>query len=120
MKYFRLLKFAEAQHYIVGNIPGSEITEGDVLTEYIGSGPQQGNGLHRYVFLLYEQPGNLTFYEKRLKKDVDPMRVGFSSRKFVEKYALGEPIAGNFFQAEWDEFVPKLYAELSKNTKNLS
>lgn len=31
---------------------------------------------------------------------------------FVTKYNLGNPVAGNFYQAEWDDYVPKLYAKL--------
>jgi len=111
------MEFLEAQHYIVGNIPGNKTSEGNVLTEYIGAGPRKGTGLHRYVLLVYEQPKFLNFEEKILKKNLNLKRVGFSSRNFARKYELGEPIAGNFFQAEWDSYVPNLYAELTRNTK---
>ena len=37
----------------------------------------------------------------------------FKIRDFAKKYNLGEPIAGNFYQAEWDDYVPKLYEQLS-------
>lgn len=67
------------QHWIVGNIPGDNIDSGDVLTECefngncenyssamtlvpsnvsdVGAVPARGTGLHRYVFLLFEQNG---------------------------------------------------------------
>lgn len=33
-------------------------------------------------------------------------RASFSLKKYVDKYKLGNPVAGNFFQAEWED-VPK-------------
>lgn len=36
----------------------------------------------------------------------------FAIRKFAGKYNLGDPIAGNFYQAQWDDYVPKLYEQL--------
>jgi hypothetical protein len=106
-------KFREWHHYLVGNIPGSDISKGDVLSEYVGSGPPEGTGKHRYVFLVYEQPGKLTFDEKRLTNRSGDGRGKFSIRDFAKKYKLGQPIAGNFYQAEWDDYVPKLYEQLS-------
>lgn len=35
-------------------------------------------------------------------------RYYFSARKFAAKHNLGEPYAGNFFQATYDDFVPVL------------
>lgn len=41
-------------------------------------------------------------------------RAQFFVRKLVEKYKLGNPVAGNFFQAQFDENVPKLRAARAK------
>lgn len=98
---------------MVGNIPGGDISKGEVLSDYVGSGPPQGTGLHRYVFLIYEQSGKLNFDEKRLTNRSGDHRGKFSIRNFAKKYNLGQPIAGNFYQAEWDDYVPKLYEQLS-------
>jgi len=106
-------KFREWHHWLVGNIPGNDVSKGETLSEYVGSGPPQGSGLHRYAYLVYEQPGKLKFNEKRLSNRSGDGRGKFSARKFAAKYKLGEPIAGNFYQAEWDEYVPKLYEQLS-------
>merc|ERR1711973_958518 len=46
--------FREWHHWLVVNIPGNNISQGDVLSEYVGSGPPQGTGLHRYIFLAYK------------------------------------------------------------------
>lgn len=50
----------EWNHWLVVNIPGLHVHMGQVLTDYVGSGPPEGTGLHRYVFLLYKQNGKIT------------------------------------------------------------
>lgn len=107
-------KYREWHHWLVGNIPGDKIEDGETLSEYVGAGPPKGTGLHRYVFVVYKQPeGKITFDEKRLTNRSGDNRGGFHIREFAKKYKLGEPVAGNFFQAEWDDYVPKLYEQLS-------
>lgn len=39
-------------------------------------------------------------------------RGGFSIAKFAAKYNLGDPVAGNFYQAKYDDYVPILYKQL--------
>uniref|UniRef100_A0A2A4J3M2 Eukaryotic translation initiation factor eIF1 n=1 Tax=Heliothis virescens TaxID=7102 RepID=A0A2A4J3M2_HELVI len=41
-------KFREWHHWLVGNILGSDLAKGEILSDYIGSGPPKGTGLHRY------------------------------------------------------------------------
>ncbi|XP_047999604.1 phosphatidylethanolamine-binding protein 1-like [Leguminivora glycinivorella] len=109
-------KFREWHHWLVSNIPGNNVAAGETLSAYVGSGPRsnlpQGTGLHRYVFLVYQQPGKLNFDEPRLPNTSGDNRGGFSIHKFATKYGLGNPIAGNFYQAEWDDYVPILYKQL--------
>lgn len=71
-----------------------------------------GTGLHRYVFLIYKQNGELKFDEPRLPNTSGENRGGFSIAKFAEKYNLGNPVAGNLYQAQWDDYVPILYKQL--------
>lgn len=94
------------------NIPGKDISKGDVLSEYIGSGPPPNTGLHRYVFLVYKQPGKLNFEEKHLTNRSGDGRNNFSIKNFAIKYKLGNPIAGNLYQAAYDDYVPILYKQL--------
>lgn len=63
-------KFREWRHWTVVNIPGNNVADGETLFEYIGAGPPQDTGLHRYVFLLYKQTGKLPFNEKYIGKYV--------------------------------------------------
>lgn len=39
-------------------------------------------------------------------------RNNTKAKDIVAEYHLGVPVAGNFYQAEWDDYVPKLYAKL--------
>lgn len=105
-------KFREWHHWLVGNIKGGDISGGDFLSRYIGSGPPPKTGLHRYVFLVYKQPKFIVFDEIRLLNNSGDGRANFSISKFAEKYQLGEPIAVNFFQAKYDDYVPILYKQL--------
>jgi len=103
----------EFDHWRVGNIPGSDVSKGEVLSGYIGAGPPVGTGFHRYVFLLFKQPGKLTFDEPRLSNRSGDGRANQQIIKFAEKYGLGNPIAGNYYQAEYDDYVPILRAQLA-------
>lgn len=103
----------EVLHWLVVNIPGNEIKKGEILAEYIGSGAPKGTGLHRYVFLVYQQPGVLTCDEPRISNRSREGRINFSIRNFAVKYNLGQPVAGNLFQAQYDDYVPKLHEQLS-------
>ncbi|KAL4712389.1 hypothetical protein ACJJTC_001550 [Scirpophaga incertulas] len=87
-------KIREVHHWLVGNIPGGNVAEGEVLTAFIGSGPPLGTGLHRYVILVYEQPGKLTFDEPRICNTMRKNRANFSIAKFAAKYNLGGPCSG--------------------------
>lgn len=106
-------QFREYQHWLVVNIPGSDIANGEELTAYVGSGPPQGTGLHRYVFLLFKQPHKLNCDEARIPTNSGSNRGKFSILKFAKKYKLGEALAGNFYQAQWDEYVPTVHRQLS-------
>jgi phosphatidylethanolamine-binding protein (PEBP) family uncharacterized protein len=106
-------KNAEWLHWLVVNIPGSKIKEGEVLADYVGSGPPQGSGLHRYVLLAYQQPGKITHGRKHLARTVAEGRAHFRIGKFAVEHKLGDPVAGNFYQAEWDDYVPELYKQFS-------
>lgn len=52
--------YREILHWLVINVPGNKVADGQVVAEYIGSGPPEGSGLHRYVFLVFKQEGKIT------------------------------------------------------------
>uniref|UniRef100_A0AC35GFU5 Phosphatidylethanolamine-binding protein n=1 Tax=Panagrolaimus sp. PS1159 TaxID=55785 RepID=A0AC35GFU5_9BILA len=57
-------KFREYHHWLVVNIPGTNVADGETLSEYVGSGPPESTGLHRYVYLVYKQPGKISDLEQ--------------------------------------------------------
>ncbi|KAJ6637829.1 Phosphatidylethanolamine-binding protein like F40A3.3, partial [Pseudolycoriella hygida] len=103
----------EVRHWYVVNIPGGKVDKGETLFDFIGSGPPKGTGLHRYVFTVYKQSGQLEFDEPRVSNRSRKERWNSSTLTFAQKYSLGDPIAGNFYQAEYDDYVPILHAQLS-------
>ncbi|XP_066545481.1 phosphatidylethanolamine-binding protein 1 [Amia ocellicauda] len=106
-------KFREWHHFLVVNMKGNDLASGCIMTDYVGSGPPQGTGLHRYVWLVYEQPGEITCEELVLCNRSGNNRGKFKIRAFRQKYNLGAPVAGSCYQAAWDDYVPKLYEQLS-------
>lgn len=97
--------FADVKHWLVANIPGDDVSKGDVIAEYYGSGPPKNTGLHRYIFLLYEQKEKQVFDEPRSLKLSRANRLKWSLKKFVERNGLEEPFALNYFKAQWEPFV---------------
>ncbi|KAI6215385.1 hypothetical protein M3Y94_00379500 [Aphelenchoides besseyi] len=105
-------KFAEWHHWLVVNIPGSQVEKGETLSEFIGAGPPENTGLHRYVFLVYKQQKKLSDSEHGILRFSANRRNNYNARDFAKKHNLGDPIAGNFYSAEYDNYVPKLYEKL--------
>ena len=94
-------KFREWEHWLVVNIPGSELDKGDTLCGYMGAAPPKGSGLHRYVLLVFKQAGPVDVsQETHLKADTSKGRANFSISKFAAKHGFGDPVAANFFKAQ--------------------
>uniref|UniRef100_A0A0N4ZIC6 Phosphatidylethanolamine-binding protein n=1 Tax=Parastrongyloides trichosuri TaxID=131310 RepID=A0A0N4ZIC6_PARTI len=111
-------KFGEVKHWLVMNIPGSDVSKGEEIAEYVGSGAPQGTGLHRYIFLLYKQPSKIdTDSEIKANRFTRNGRFNWNVKEFSKKYNLEGPIYGNFYQAQYDDYVPILHAQLSQESK---
>ncbi|KAH0500818.1 Phosphatidylethanolamine-binding protein 1 [Microtus ochrogaster] len=106
-------KFREWHHFLVVNMKDNDISSGKVLSDYVGSGPPSGTGLHSYVWLVYEQDKPLNCDEPILSNRSGDHRGNFKVVAFRKKYHLGAPVAGTCYQAEWNDYVPELYAQLS-------
>lgn len=52
---------SEVRHWLVVNISGNAVNNGQTIVEYIGSGAPKGTGLHRYIFLVYRQNGEIDY-----------------------------------------------------------
>jgi len=103
----------EWRHWVVGNIPGNNITAGKELTGYVGSAPPPDTGLHRYIFILYKQPkGQINFKEDHTSCTCATGRANWKAPDFAAKYGL-EPVGINFYQAKYDDYVPEAYKKLT-------
>jgi len=116
-------EYREWIHFVKINANGADLGKtGDALVEYVGSAPPKGSGIHRYVWLIYEQKNGKIDADKcgqqRLKSGggKGQGRGGWKARKFVKDNQLGPLVAGTYYYAEYDEFVPKLYAWMATNT----
>ena len=87
---------------------GNNISSGTVLSDYVGSGPPKGAGLHRYIWLVYEQERPLKCDGPILSNLSGDHCGKFKVASFCKKYELGTPVAGTCYQAEWDDYVPTL------------
>lgn len=99
-------------HWLVVNIPGADLAKGETFTEYIGAGAPKDTGLHRYVFLVFKQKSRLALTRAKTSNRSAEGRPNFSVRDFAKANKLGAPVAGNYFQAQYDDYVPKLHAQL--------
>jgi len=84
----------EFNHWIVINIPGNKITEGEVKSNYVGPGPPPQSGFHRYIFFVFKQKE-----KKKINSEHLEQRRHFSTKKFVNEHSL-ELVAGNYFNAQ--------------------
>merc|ERR1711994_59422 len=98
----------EYAHWAVGNVPDNNVAAGETLVTFIGSGPKENTGIHRYVFLVFKQPGKLAFEDVQRLHRHPTERIGHKAAEFAHKFGL-ELVAGNFYQAEYDDYVPSLY-----------
>lgn len=106
-------KFGQCLHYMVHNVPGLSVGQGNVAAEFIGSGPPEGTGLHRYIFVVYEQPGKIVVANTISKTSIEG-RMKFKLRDYATEKGLGKPIAANFYLAQYDDYVPLLHKQFAK------
>ncbi|CAG0913215.1 unnamed protein product [Notodromas monacha] len=81
-------------HWLVINIPGQQISKGQVIFPYAGPAPPKGTGQHRYYELMFEQQKHVD-----LQTAINS-RSSFNTRAFIKAHGLGNVFAGNFFLAQ--------------------
>ncbi|CAG0892725.1 unnamed protein product [Cyprideis torosa] len=86
-------RFRSWLHLMIVNVPAVRGTlkhlDGDTIVPY--NGPTPPKGIHRYVFLVYDQKG-------QQKSPTAPgSRGGFNVERFAQNQKLGDPVAGTFF-----------------------
>ncbi|XP_015787275.1 protein D3 [Tetranychus urticae] len=83
-------------HWMVVNIPGSNMTQGEVACPYFGPKPPMDHGLHRYISLIYLQSDEGPV----AVKDWSQNRYNFNLTSWVQDNNLHGPLFGNFFKAQ--------------------
>ncbi|KAI3867860.1 hypothetical protein MKX03_031319 [Papaver bracteatum] len=82
----------EYLHWLVTDIPGTTgATYGHEIVTY--EAPNPTVGIHRYVFVLFQQPGRQTVY-------APGWRQNFNTRDFAEIHNLGLPVAAVYFNCQ--------------------
>ncbi|GIY97488.1 OV-16 antigen [Caerostris extrusa] len=81
------------RHWLIENIEGNFVNNGDVVTSYLRPTPPADSDSHRYIFLIYEQHDSM-----KLNDNFDnDTRGNFDVPKFAQERNLIGPVAGNFF-----------------------
>ncbi|XP_061674031.1 phosphatidylethanolamine-binding protein 4 isoform X2 [Syngnathoides biaculeatus] len=82
------------RHWLVTNVPGSSlrngVLQGLTITDYRPPTPPQASGLHRYQFLLYDQPSDMAV---SLAQRESSARGQWNLEAFIKRFHLGEPVA---------------------------
>jgi len=107
-------------HNLIVNVPAfSNLTSGNSVFDFLGCGPAQGSGYHRYIFLVYAQTMKIpsSSYKHRLSTCITG-RPSFDLKGFIKTNKLSAyPVAGNYFLAQFDSSVPGLYKTFKNCTK---
>jgi len=103
-------EFRNFAHWVTVNVPGTgsdhvDLHKGHTVTPYMGPAPPPKSGLHRYVFLVYKQQGQIDTHNLKgfgNGKDSSEERKSFLPETWFKTHFAGqlpELYAGNFFQA---------------------
>ncbi|KAF9115724.1 hypothetical protein BGX27_006671 [Mortierella sp. AM989] len=96
-------KMREYRHWVLSNLSGSSdfqpanVSQGTVVTPYMGPAPPSGSGPHRYIFLLYKQTPSTDI--SALSSSLNSDRAGFKAKQFTSQAGL-ELVGANYFFAE--------------------
>nr|XP_020660767.1 39S ribosomal protein L38, mitochondrial [Pogona vitticeps] len=104
----------EYVHWLVANIPGNRIEEGEEICHYFPAFPAKGTGYHRYVFLLFKQDQQIDFTEDVRPKPCHSLNMRtFKTFDFYKKHQSDMTPAGlAFFQCHWDDSVTKIFHQV--------
>ena len=91
-------------HWLVTNIPGSNINGGKNIFEYNGPAPPKNSGTHHYIFKIYEQLTNNTINNNTINNNTINNNIinrTISLKKLLSYLGLGKkdvyPIYETYF-----------------------
>lgn len=94
-------------HYTIVNVPGNNVEQGQVLADWIPPAPPKNTGVHRYIWVVFEQPQLLKVADQPTLSSTDFNRV-INFADFVSRYQL-KPKGLSFHQTQFDKDVAQLY-----------
>ncbi|XP_056361822.1 39S ribosomal protein L38, mitochondrial isoform X2 [Oenanthe melanoleuca] len=105
---------SEYLHWLVTNIPGSDIKAGKEMCHYLPPFPAMGTGYHRFIFLLFRQHGPIDFSQDARPTPCYSLKMRtFSTFDFYTKHKDAMTPAGlAFFQCQWDSSVTSTFHQL--------
>ncbi|XP_064122750.1 large ribosomal subunit protein mL38-like isoform X1 [Macrobrachium nipponense] len=101
----------ECLHWFVGNIPGGDVSKGDVICDYLQPFPPRGVGYQRMVFLLYKQESTIDFSKYQKHNPCLELRERtFSTLDFYHELQDEITPAGvAWFQSDWDSTLTNVF-----------
>jgi len=79
-------------HWLIVNISGNNIKNGDELLEYKGPAPPKGSGIHKYIILFLQQ-------NYRINADIDKRQM--SMNELYEKLDVNlQPFFSTYFKSK--------------------
>ncbi|XP_069785114.1 large ribosomal subunit protein mL38 isoform X2 [Narcine bancroftii] len=105
---------SEYVHWLVGNIPGNAVSEGEDICHYLPPFPAKGTGYHRCIFILFKQDEAINFEEDFRPNPCLSLKMRtFKTFDFYKKHQdLLTPAGMAFFQSRWDESVTYTFHNL--------
>jgi len=101
-------------HWIVGNVPGSNVRLGNTRVEYLPPAPPPGTGYHRYLLLVYQQHSKFIYQtDEIIRGDTLRGRCHFDLSMYCEEHELFKLYAGTWFQSSFDYSVLDTYLKLN-------
>jgi len=105
--------YREFVHWVVSDLTfaaDGTAEAGTTVLPYVGPGPPCNSGLHRYVFLLYEQPAGA---EPAALAAAFEGRGGKRAHEAARAAGLGPLVAVDWYEAQWDETVDAAHTAIS-------
>ncbi|XP_046676936.1 39S ribosomal protein L38, mitochondrial-like [Homalodisca vitripennis] len=101
----------EFLHWFLGNIPGRDISKGEVIANYIQPFPARGTGFQRLIFILYKQTEKINYSSLTLPSNkVDMKNRTFKTYDFYRNHQDQlTPTGLAFCQVDWDLSVSHFF-----------
>ncbi|KAJ9584581.1 hypothetical protein L9F63_021079 [Diploptera punctata] len=95
---------SEYVHWFIGNIPGGDISKGEVIYNYLQPFPPRGIGFQRLIFILYKHEKKMDY--SNFKKEGPCLHLEertFQTLDFYRERQVDITPAGlAFYQSDWD------------------